>query len=368
MLLYRTGLLLMVLFLSSCIRDRDCCPTEPEVYKNTITVKIQLPDNSSRASVEPPLTGVGVIVKQLDVYFYNIASGEIFTKVSLSSSEIVDISTHPGLTFSDLDVNVNGVAVVANNSDIKGISKAQGENIYDLFSKELNIVHEQVLSSITLYGKSERFTNILPKDSKPYTNYYTTDITIKPLVARMEISETQCMKMDEDGKIQNLNLHSIFLDNTYEYITVGKEKPIVSSPFLADETTVLSHPQDWWIYSYTSVFPSIPNNDPAQHFSPDVNDPTISGDGVFAFHFIPSDLTPWVRLRLVSTFDDKSWYFNIKGFVRNGTRVIFETGYIYKVKLVFLEENLTEFDDDLKTITVEVDIQNWTIMNGILPE
>lgn len=361
----RWVILLMTLSLFSCFKPMEC--PEPIEDTKTITVKIQLPDYSSRATVEAPLTGVGVVVRYVDVYFYNIESGVVHTKASLSMAEIIDISSGEGMIFSDLNDGVDGVAVIANNNANKGIDVAQGESIYDLFSKELDVKHEQMIESITLYGKRETFIEIKPQNSAPNVGYYTTDVTIKPLVARMEISNVSCTDIDVEGLIQSLSLHSIFMDNTYQHVVLDAEEPVISSLFVADVEAVEFHTLNWWIYSYTYGFPEIPSNDPANTFSPDVDDPTLSGDGVFAFHFIPSDLTPLIRLYMIANNANHPYYLHIENYTKENTRVIFDPGYIYKITVPFVEDDVTTFDDHEQSITVEVEVQEWTIIDDILP-
>lgn len=362
--------------LCSCKKDNEQEQTVVEGNPKALTLKIQLPDRApgTRASVDNPVTNVGALISTLDVYFYAVVPGLVYTKVSLTPAQMTAISGGSGLTFPNLSPSVNGVVVVANNNANKNISVDQGANISDIFPKELDAQYEQDFDEVTFYGKSETFVEVNPENPEPDIDYYTTYITIIPFVARIEVSELTVGAMDIAGDRQNLDLHSIWIENVYQRSVVDTSVPVENSLLvLADDynTTIEATPHlsDWWIYSYNAGHPRIPRNDPSNTFSPDVTDPTQDGSGVFAFHFIPSSTKPpWIRLFTVSEASPRPWYINIRGFVKDGVPVTFQAGYIYKITVPFTESDCTEYDDELRDVTVEVTIQDWTIVNGIVPE
>lgn len=375
-------ILLMMLCVFACSKGGDSEPQPepptPEVEENPriITLKMLLPDRATRASVEEPVTSVGAIVNGIDIYFYDEEGGVITAKFSLSEADIDEISSGTGLSFPNIDPITDGVIVIANDDVNKEISADAGQDVYtELFPKLMDVEHEQAFNNVTFYGKSTTFVAYTPPNPETDVDYYATQITIKPLVARLEISGLEVTSLDAAGSIQSVSLQNIFMDNIYQYVgidhnnaAINTPDPIVSGLFISDTATVESNPDEWWIYSYLTTLPLIPANNPANTFSPDVADPTVDGDGVFAFHFIPSDETPWVRLRIRTGANPRDLYINVKGFIQNGVPIVFKSGFIYKMTLPFAEGDMTQHIDNELDVTVQVTVQNWTIINGILPE
>lgn len=360
--------LLMILCLFSCtFPPFDDSPIELKESK-TITVRMRLPGSGTRASVDAPVSKIIVVITVVDIYFYNRDKGVIYNKISLDSMEINQISTGDGLIFIDLDPNIDGVAIVTNNNENKNLSVTDGQSIYDLFTLQVNIKYEQDFSDVTLYGKSETLIRLNPANTSNI-DYFSINVIVNPFVARIEINEIACVEMDVDGFNRHFRLHAVLIENICDKVVLDTRAPVSSTLFLADKATVESHPSYWWIYSYTSDYPFIPNNDPNNTFSPDVNDPTQDGDGVFAFHFIPSGEL-WMRLYMESTYAKVPSYLNIRDFEKIETKVFvgFLPGYIYKMKIPFKEDDVTIFADESNKVTVNVEIQSWAIVNGIIPK
>lgn len=70
---------------------------------------------------------------------------------------------------------------------------------------------------------------------------------------------------------------------------------------------------------------------------------------------------------MIDDYANRSWYLRIDDFIDNQTKVIFDTGRIYKITIPFTEKDATEFVDESRGITVEAEVLDWTIVNAIQP-
>lgn len=350
-----------ILCLSSCSKEnKNGIDPEAEENNKNIILKMELPNSTNtRASIETPITNVTALVQTLDIYFYNLASGQVFSVTNLTTAEMTQITSSNGLSFPALNALVDAVAIVANNTEAKDINVAVGGNINELFEKNLDITLEQDFANVTFYGKEETLTGYTPETPTENVDYYYAAITIKPLVSRMEVSG---IAIDDIGSIfQSMQLKAVFTDYSYLNIGINTETPV--NLFTATPALVELPTSDWWITS------GLDQPITVEPFSPE----TTSGEpGVFVFHFIPSSISPTVRLHLDATLLGsivENRYVNVRGFkLANGTALTnFEPGNIYKITLPFRELNCTIFEDLTREVTVVVTVQSWTIIDGIVP-
>lgn len=360
-----------ILCFSSC-RWMDDCFVPVDIEFKAIILKLNMPGTkNTRASIETPVTTVSAIVHKIDIYCYNKASEIVYFVKSLTKDELTQAASSKGLIVSQLSSNIDAISIIANNTELKNLNIEVNGYIYTLFDKEVNINLEQDFNNITYLGKTSNLIQVAPPAGESDDiDYYIASVTIKPVVARIELSDIVCADL---GTIwSNLRLNSVFVENVYTAISLNNLDDlsnINSTPFQATEADILANNQTWWMEVLEGV--NAMNTITQIPWNPVINTPPESG--VFVFNvFQAENLLPIIGLYFNATVNQSTrttvnQYLKFDTYIDDNTNYeSFDVGHIYKIKPKFFEHNLTIFDDDSHYMTLHITVQEWTIYNNIV--
>lgn len=368
--------------LFACSNNEDRVDTQLEGKKN-ITLKISTPQTPGGRAITPPSTGdengkVTTVLNDLVVYLYNQASGVIYKAENFESNsdEFVALR-NTGYTFHNLDANVDAVAVVGNNLECP--TDITTTKIADIETYVVSAAQQTDMNDVILFDEDKTLTAATESDvqkaepghSDP-TNYYTAEVTIAPLVARIEIGDIKCKEVPAGTTpiYTTLPLHAVVLDNYYASAQLLSQTTNDAVTVL-EEGAVTAYTGTAWNYDVLAADQNITET----AWNPETAEGVSSR---FAYNFIPTKNTdkamPWTRLLFkdVKTATNttvgylyvtaKNYKFSTATF--NG----FEAGKIYKLNFEFDQENVSVFDNTLKCVTVTVSVQDWEIVDNLLPD
>ncbi|MFV0418895.1 MAG: hypothetical protein ACK5KT_09220 [Dysgonomonas sp.] len=329
---------------------------------------------------ESPLTyGDGVPVSNATpvvfssgyLYFTN-ASGAILAYYTLTSSD-TDIDTggtniklgdiQLGKTISNLPGQVSAVHVVGNSSGLPTTG-----NISAVKAVALQASSQGTLSSVNLYG-----TNTLTLVSG---NNYTCAITLKPTVARIELTN-----ITSSGVITGFQVDGIFIDNYYSQATVGGTVVVgnlvnngsVAATF-TDNSLAYPTAAKTFLYDYYSsgliaqtkiAKPATSGNVWGYNLFGNT-----AGSGSFA---VPRII---IRLSNITTSDASTYtspqFITVKGLKSSGTSLTsLDAGKIYNIgagALTFKESDLAPIPNvSAINVTVTVTLATWSVV-AVTPE
>lgn len=264
-------------------------------------------------------------------------------------------------TFHNVDGSVNGLAIIG-NTNVTINANSNYNDVLNSIKKEANLTSQQgALNNIVVFGKNTQWKK-KEADDQGHTDavYSAGEITVNPLLARLEVGEIGCKNLGDqatEGAIplyKELTLEKIGLDN-------------IKTDF--SQTNLLAYSDDdageklWtaattWVDNLTDVLTNAQKN----------------AAGTYAYNVVPGT-TPRIILEIASykandNVEDPNakfpWYVRANQYTGlNGT---FEAGKIYQVKFQFNCDNIKPWHP-VQPICVEVEvvIPNWTIVE-LTPE
>lgn len=263
-------------------------------------------------------------------------------------------------TFHNVDGSVNGLAIIG-NTNVTINANSNIDNVLNNIKNEANLTSQQgALSKIVVYGKNTQWEKKQEADDQGHTDvvYSAGQITVNPLLARLEVGEIGCKNLGDqaaEGAIplyKELTLKKIGLDN-------------IKTDF--SQTNLLAYSDDdageklWtaattWVDNITDVLTNAKKN----------------AAGTYAYNVVPGT-TPRIILEIASykandNVEDPNakfpWYVRANQY----TGLLdeskgFEAGKIYQVKFQFNCDNIKPWHP-VQPICVEVEvvIPNWTIV------
>lgn len=397
--------------LFACSNDDDGLGTDPEVdsKSKTVTLSIKSPLNVGLKSVSKPTTDTKIKLSKAYILFYT-KQGEVWdVKVVNTKDDIADLVSDDGLTFHEISDAVENIAVIGNprTYDAKAQSwqpsiaiPKKGDLISDIEKETISAFDQQDQDYITLYGKGALGNPVKKEehgDAVKYDTYvYQPEITVKALVSRFEIGNIQCE--DLGGLYGKILIYGIGLVDFYEYTTLAgtASSKLLEGIYKADKDegvieksghifeTNLKNPgtidpffnfedqKDRIKWRFTSGFENGANeylDDKDEKFNPPTHYGQDPRTGVFAFNFIPkAGEFPAIKLQTAILSKDNPssgigvyWYVTTSGFDVDNTVQHPAPGYIYTLDFKFKEENLGDYNHDIRCADVIVKVTSWEL-------
>ena len=167
---------------------------------------------SSRAGAQDPTSNDAEIsVNKVDILFYDSTTGIIYSAdagILSSSAEWNELISANGKIYHNVDGRVSAVMVIGNSEITKGLTISEslvGKNINTVKNTVLNIKNENepsagsaaTNSNITLYGNG----NVVATGETDTDGgkLYKAEVTISPLVSRIEITGIECEDLSDQS-------------------------------------------------------------------------------------------------------------------------------------------------------------------------
>ncbi|MFV0420352.1 MAG: hypothetical protein ACK5KT_16700 [Dysgonomonas sp.] len=350
----------LLLGFSNCSNDDETDGNSGNSTPKSVYLKIGN-EPTTYAEGSPVANATTVGFSSGDLYFVN-GSGAILQHYTLSTAatsatNINLAAIQAGELISNLPGSVSAVHVVGNTPALP-----TSGNISAVKAAALQVTSQGAIATVNLYG-----TNTLTLVSG---NQYTSAITLKPTVARIELTD-----ITASGVVTGFQVDGIFVDNYYSQAAAdGSVLPAnlvsngPSTTAFDDATTEYPATLKPTIYDW--------NASGLGTLTGLVCAPTTAGNvwGYNLFATSTGSAVPRIIIRLsnITTSDGSTiagtQYITIKGFSETGTPLTgIEAGKVYNIgagNFTFTESDLT-ITPNLTTIdvTVTVTLATWSVVN-----
>ena len=253
--------------------------------------------------------------------------------------------TGDGYVEHNLPAAITQVHVVG-NYDVLGDPNDYG-TISGVKTKAIDAAEQQAFSEVLLWGADTNGLEKVATDGTHTENVVKAELTIAPLVSRLEISNIQCE--DLGNQYSSIDLKKIGLSNFYTTITIEGTEGGLTKIAGADSWTTPT----WSFDAITGATLSDLNT---------IYNPEESK--VFAYNIIPNELetpTPLeVRLLVDAKRGETTDPFNNTLVAKVNQDL--EAGKIYKMTYKFTEDNIGPWNpENTQCVIVDVTVANWVV-------
>ena len=283
--------------------------------------------------------------------------------------------------FHNIPAAVTAIAVVRTD-DVKdtdySVAAANTKNMtltaYKTLAESETANVNRTLDQIVLYGEDKQLKDLNTTHEVNGIAYHMwqAEVTVEPLVARLEITKIGCTDLG------NLNTNDNLKDYGYDELDINTLKwgSHQIEPTVGDTEKIIGtvYSQGEYISDATGADT---NRQPVAGSRS--NTLTAGSDKVWAWNIAPTnnitsdnkmviDITPYAYgYSIAETIKSKKDELKIDKIVDNsGNTVTFEKGKIYKLPIEFTEADITNTDAAL-CVEVVVEIASWTIVDNIKP-
>ena len=334
------------------------CSSDDEVSnfdngeKQSVVIKIGN-EATSRALEQTPQSEGQIKVGDVTVFYAQDGAVYLSKTIKKEKTEEYNKLFNEGYVEHNLPASINQVYVAANITDIEGLKSLEA-----IQNKVLAVSGQQDFNNIALFGTDTELTDDkVNTDDKGHTITKKAELTINPLVSRIEINKVQCMDL---GNIYNeITLKSIGLLNVFENVNIagtGSNDLTLANvlePGSAKKENkyIFGEPNHWaWDAISNVKFTQADNVYPT--------------DGkVVAYHFAANDIKNDIEVRVYLDATKDGVINPVNHIViAKFPKTTFAPGKIYQVGLVFNEANIGPWDpSQTQCIQVNVTVQKWEV-------
>lgn len=345
---------LVSLAFAACSSDEDVADIQGG-EKQSVVLKINTDQPGNRALGEAMNEGK-ITLKDVTI-FYADDNGNIaqFTKLNSQSPDWNKLTT-TGYVEHNLPAAIKQVYVVGNTAQFN-LSQMSSKQKLEEFA--FGASTQADANNVLLYG----FDTALEKlkeitDDQGHGNVFKADLTINPLVSRIEISGIKCN--DLGNQYSSIDLKALGLMNVWNKVTIGGAPSEnltldnVLEPGTApqeDKFVFGTAPHKWAWETITATL--------------DNKDAVYPATGVYAYNFIAKNETDMqVKLYLAAKKGDAVNPINntITAAFPQLSNIGFMPGKIYKLTLEFTESNIGPWDpSQTQCIQVNVTVADWVV-------
>ena len=317
--------------------------------ENVITtrVKDEMIPNSSK-----------VVLNECQVFFVG-GDGMLYTGKDVNGGNTVThyFTTAPlqSEDYHFLPPAVQKVVVVGNYGS--EISAASLNDIKTLVAKA---EQQQDDENLLVYGEAE-LVPITTEDK--HGNSYKADVSVKPLVARIEVGGFAC-DFSDTPLYDEVKITMLALNNYYEEMTIGGTlSKLNSTSIVSSNVYPFFNSTDAKAYTKDEISVTLTPDAPSAGFD----------DGKYLVYHTFAGSVPQLVVRITGVKDgaESPLYLATNSFTSNGAKVnAFEAGSIYRMKFngedrfAFDEEDLNQPE---KCVDVAVEAAQWVVVN-VTPE
>lgn len=349
-------LAMVAMVATSCSKDEVAVKNNPAPQKS---VQFSLENVISTRSYDEMIGASRVTLNDCQVFFVG-ADGSLYTgKNSDGTADAAHYFTSAPtekLAFHFLPAAVEKVVVVGNYG-----SEIDPANLNAIKAIAAEASAQQDDENLLVYGEADL---VALNDGQDHGNTYKAEVSVKPLVSRIEIGGFVC-DFSDTPLYEQVDITMVALNNYYSDATIGGARSNYSStaissssayPFFND-TTAPAYSKD--VVSGVSLTPAVPAVD-------------FDQKEYIVYHTFTGDI-PQLVVRVAGWNNgvEAPLYLATSAFYDGTTKIeSFEAGKVYRMK--FNGENRFAFDDtDLnqpeKCVEVTIEAAEWVIVN-VTPE
>lgn len=353
---YFMALAMVAMVATSCAKDD--VTKSVGISGEQKSVKFSLENVINTRSVDGMISAAKVTLNDCQVFFVG-ADGSLYNGKNSDGTEeatqyFTTIPTET-LAFHFLPAEVEKVVVVGNYG-----SEIDPANLNVIKALATEASAQQDDENLLVYGEA----SLVAMNDDGHGNTYKAEVSVKPLVSRIEIGGFVC-DFSDTPLYDQVDVTMMALNNYYNDATIGGTLSNYSStaistssayPFFND-TTAPAYSKD--VISNVSLTPAAPAVDFAQN-------------EYLVYHTFAGDIPQLVvRVAGYKNGAESPLYLATSAFYDGTTKIeSFEAGKVYRMK--FNGENRFAFDDtDLnqpeKCVEVSIEAAEWVIVN-VTPE
>lgn len=289
--------------------------------------------------------------------FYTTTAGNVGHVTTLSNTDGENwrnLTNGTGYVEHSLPASIAQVYVVGNYDALLGNLNEIG-TAEILEAKVINAAAQQTFGNVLLYGKDiDGLESVEAGDGTHTENVVKAEMTISPLVSRLEISGIQCE--DLGNQYTSIDLKKIGLTNFYTTTTVGGTIGDLQAPAESAEAQETIWESNSWAADAISGA-SLTSNETV--WSP-------AEGKVFSYNIIPNSTLATEKLQVRLLVDAKRGTTNdpiSNTLIANVDRQL-AAGKIYKMTYKFKEENVGPWDPtNTQCVIVDVTVSDWEVVN-----
>lgn len=347
-----TALMAAATLFVSCSKDSETPAGSDGAMMN---VRLSYGDASTYA-VDDPLTA-GQNTTLASVLMYQMVGDNVLRVQELTSEQISQMIGTSGLKIENVNTTVNGILIVGNapGADKTALTALTTRAAIEAYG--LTVASQQTgtagsgVVNVTLMGYGAATTT---GTSTSGATQKTAAVTVRPLVARMQVSGRVASSTDASNQIQSIAWKKVFF-NRY-YTDNGKGTMQEYGP--ADTQWNNGYPA-WATDTYTTATET-------------------ANSKCYAYQFFPATsadmgLLPMIVMQADVTLKDnrvlENYYITIKTFLdtTNAPITQMNVNRIYNVDLSKLTVDHTDFTPEPNPgqvdLTINVSVEAWTVQN-----
>lgn len=334
---------------TSCVQgDDDFAVKGPQK-----SVQFSLANVISSRSVDATIpSATKVNLKKYQVFFVdatgNFHQGKGFNGEAVS--HYFETAPITAQTFHFLPAAVEKVVVVGNYG-----SEITATNLDAVKALTATWAGQQDDENLLVYGEANL---VAATENDEHANTYVADVTVKPLVARIEVSGFACT-FSTEPLYEKIDVTMVKLNNFYLTSNIGgvvSPADIKNSP-INDET---AYP------FFNATAPDYSKDEIAVSLTPSAAAVELPNTGYLVYNFFPGAV-PQLVARVAGTNGTSvaPLYLATNGFKQEGVSVTeFEPGTIYRMNFAFADTALAQPE---KCVEVSIEVANWVVVN-VTPE
>lgn len=362
----------------SCSKEGANGPQDER--SRAVTVKLGNPD---LRSLQPQTTsGATAKLSKAQVFFFD-GSGNTVTLATdyetplyyetnpsgeSGNGDIATLTGDDGVVFHNLPKSVEKVVITGN------LNKTTTTSLSKLKDVTVNLVDQLDVDNLVMFGESSTLEPI-GTDNENHTNYYKATVELTPLISRIEITEVTCSDLgeiveDKTPMYSQLDITQIAIAGFHSTGSLGgvntkllakiSDEGNGMNEFLGIETATTAKPAYCFDMLTGENTITLTQDAKSKTFTTATDAPAA-----YAYHVFPGTV-PQIMLNMEATPVDASSaqprYIAAEKYTGDnswGDASVFKPGYIYKVKFIFTEPKVGQFDT--KCIMVIASITPWQI-------
>lgn len=337
----------------------------------SVTIKLaNLQKNVTSRSLDENVTSEAAQLNNFTIFFVdgagNFHEGYAADDVTKNTPLNRDFNADDEIpTFHYLNASVTKVIVVGNRTWTENAKPANETALKALTAAVANL---QNVKSLVLVGEQNLIKNTQENENVPgHTEAYKADVSILPLIARLEISAFEYSK-DTDGErdYDAIAINQVAVNNYYGTTTFANiNSDLVNATI--DKATIWPYLENLGVgwFNDNLVDPIELNN--TNQYKHNMLAEGTTAD-VFAYNVPAGTTVPQVIVRLTGTKESKKTPLYLATSNLNGANNKFQAGYIYRMNA---ESPFSFKDTDLgnpdKCVDVTVEVKPWTVV-PVTPE
>ena len=341
---------MVAMMATSCSKD-DSLPEGGKGLQKSVTFSLENVVSGVRGVDTMIPDATKVVLNNCQVFFV-AADGSLHTGKNLDGTAVADhyFTTAPTapITFHFLPAAVEKVVVVGNYG-----SELAPANLDAIKAITATAAEQQNDENLLVYGEAD----LVATTNDIHANTYKAEVTVKPLVARIEIGGFECV-FSNPALYDRVDITMVALNNYYNDATIGGALSNYSSATINDSSA----------YPFFNATAPTYTKDVVTGVSLTAAAPAVdfAANKYLVYHTFAGNVPQLaVRITGVKGSIESPLYLATTAF-NDGTNTItsFEAGKIYRMSFAFADTNLAQPE---KCVQVSIKTAEWVVV-PVTPE